>query len=323
MATSRYLSVAEASSLSVDRGPDLLTRLRSHEGLVDIAVVSAALILAGALAQRWKTGYLTFLSVCVATTLVALLEKNPSPESPRSPLEIERTAHVLRVSLLAGAGAVLMSRWNPMAFRSVQSLLVLPPSALALMPHTSRLDRAAKRALDVCLAAIGLLPLVVLTPLLAIVVKLSSPGPVFFSQRRVGKNGRTFRIYKFRTMYADAPRYGYSPKANPDPRVTCAGRMLRRSKLDELPQLINVLLGQMSLVGPRPEMPFIVERYTAVQRERLALTPGITGLWQISEHRTAPIHEHLEYDFYYAEHRSLLLDLAILCRTALCLVGRN
>ncbi len=133
----------------------------------------------------------------------------------------------------------------------------------------------------------------------------------------MGKNGRRFPMYKFRTMYCDAPQYSYSPGAGDDPRITPAGRFLRRTSLDELPQLVNVLLGHMSLVGPRPEMPFIVAQYTSLQRRRLTAKPGITGLWQLSADRAFPIHENLEYDLYYVRHRSLFMDMAILLHTLL------
>jgi lipopolysaccharide/colanic/teichoic acid biosynthesis glycosyltransferase len=118
-------------------------------------------------------------------------------------------------------------------------------------------------------------------------------------------------------MYQDAPTYGYSPETGSDKRLTPIGRLLRRTSLDEIPQLLNVLLGDMSLVGPRPEMPFIVEQYTPRQRERLAIKPGVTGLWQMSADRAFKIHENLEYDLYYARHRSLFMDVAILLHTML------
>jgi lipopolysaccharide/colanic/teichoic acid biosynthesis glycosyltransferase len=118
-------------------------------------------------------------------------------------------------------------------------------------------------------------------------------------------------------MYVEAAKYGYSPTEGEDPRVTPVGRFLRRTSLDELPQLINVLLGHMSLVGPRPEMPFIVESYTRLQRQRLTVKPGITGLWQISADRAFMIHENVGYDLYYVRHRSLWMDVAILLHTAL------
>ena len=187
-----------------------------------------------------------------------------------------------------------------------------------LSQGTSRvLYEFVKRALDMFGAFVLLLGLALAVPVIALLVKLTSPGPVFFGQERVGKNGRHFHMYKFRTMYCDAPHYGYSPGSGDDPRLTPFGRLLRRASLDELPQAFNVLLGQMSLVGPRPEMPFIVEKYTAWERQRLAVKPGMTGLWQISPARVFPIHEHLEYDQYYVCHRSLFMDVAILLHTVL------
>ena len=159
-----------------------------------------------------------------------------------------------------------------------------------------------------------------LAPLLcaiAALVKFTSPGPVLFRQNRVGKDGRLFSMYKFRTMFRDAPRYAYSPKRGDDPHITPVGRILRKTSLDELPQILNVLLGDMSLVGPRPEMPFIVEQYTPLQRQRLSVKPGITGLWQLSADRAFLIHENIEYDLYYVRNRSLFIDVAILLHTVL------
>lgn len=174
-----------------------------------------------------------------------------------------------------------------------------------------------KRLLDVMVAAGLLLAFAFLAPIIALLVKFTSPGPVLFRQERAGKGGRRFTMYKFRTMYREAPAYGYSPGTAEDSRVTPLGRFLRRTSLDELPQLINVLLGQMSLVGPRPEMPFIVEQYTPLQRQRLAVKPGMTGLWQLSADRAFQIHENIEYDLYYVRHRSLFMDVAILLHTLL------
>ena len=174
-----------------------------------------------------------------------------------------------------------------------------------------------KRLLDVIGAALAISILSPVGLAAAVAVKLSSPGPLFFRQERVGKQGRLFTIYKFRSMYIDAPIYGYSPTAGEDPRITPVGRFLRRTSLDELPQLINVLVGHMSLVGPRPEMPFIVEHYTPLQQQRLVVKPGITGLWQISADRAFLIHENMEYDLYYVRHRSLFMDVAILLHTFL------
>ena len=122
-------------------------------------------------------------------------------------------------------------------------------------------------------------------------------------------------LYKLRTMHTDAPPYAYSPKTSADPRITPFGQFLRRTSLDELPQLLNVIKGEMSLVGPRPEMPFIVEQYNWLQRQRLQVKPGITGLWQLSADRNFLMHENIEYDLYYIRNRNFSMDLAILLHT--------
>ena len=146
-------------------------------------------------------------------------------------------------------------------------------------------------------------------------IKLGSEGPVFFKQQRIGHGGKPFKMYKFRSMYVTAPKYGRSPESSEDPRVTPAGRFIRKTSLDELPQLLNVLRGEMSLVGPRPEMPYIVSEYDSHQAQRLNVKQGLTGLWQLSADRRFAIHESVEYDLYYIEHRGLFLDLAILLHT--------
>ena len=171
--------------------------------------------------------------------------------------------------------------------------------------------------LDITVSALLLGLLAPLFVLLALAVKLTSPGPVIFCQKRVGKDGRIFPMYKFRSMFADAASYAFSPREDQDPRVTRVGHFLRRSSLDELPQLLNVLCGDMSLVGPRPEMPFIAEEYSPLVRERLKVKPGITGLWQLSADRASLIHQNIEYDLYYVRHRSLFLDVAILLHTSI------
>ena len=150
--------------------------------------------------------------------------------------------------------------------------------------------------------------------LAALAVMLDSAGPAFFRQSRLGQNGRTFRIWKLRTLCTEALPYQPSP-GDSDPTVTGVGRLLRATGLDELPQLLNVFRGEMSLVGPRPEMPFIAEQYTSMQRERLAVRPGITGLWQLYGARALPMHDQIEYDFYYIAFRSLGLDLRLLGAT--------
>jgi lipopolysaccharide/colanic/teichoic acid biosynthesis glycosyltransferase len=173
----------------------------------------------------------------------------------------------------------------------------------------------AKRVWDFSGAAILLALGLPVFLLLAILIRLDSKGPALFRQERVGLQGRRFRMFKFRTMYVDAAPYAYSPRVPDDPRITSLGRFLRRTSLDELPQLVNVLLGDMALVGPRPEMPFIVEEYTDQHRQRLQVKPGITGLWQLSGDRAYLIHENIEYDLYYIQHRNFFLDVAILLHT--------
>ena len=175
----------------------------------------------------------------------------------------------------------------------------------------------AKQVFDLVGAAILLVLGSPLFLLLALLIKLDSKGPAMFRQERVGLNGRRFQIFKFRTMHADAPAYACSPKESDDPRITRLGRFLRRTSLDELPQLLNVLMGNMSLVGPRPEMPFIVKTYTERHARRLQVKPGITGLWQLSGDRNYLIHENIEYDFYYIQHRNFFMDLAILLHTTI------
>ena len=188
-------------------------------------------------------------------------------------------------------------------------------------PHP--LYEVAKRAFDVCGALAGL---VLLAPLLlwcAWRIRATSPGPAFFTQLRIGRDGRPFRMIKFRTMYRDVAPEAVAPTGPGDPRVTPYGRWLRSTSIDELPQLLNVLRGEMSLVGPRPEMPFIVAAYDEWQRRRLSVTPGITGLWQILGRKDLPMHQNVQYDFYYIRNRSLALDASILLRTAGAVLSRR
>jgi exopolysaccharide biosynthesis polyprenyl glycosylphosphotransferase len=172
-----------------------------------------------------------------------------------------------------------------------------------------------KRAFDLAVSGLLLLVCSPLLLLLTIIIRATSRGPALFVQTRVGLSGAPFRMFKFRTMYTEEPAYALKPAHAHDPRITPIGRWLRRTSLDELPQLLNVVLGHMSLVGPRPEMPFIVEQYTELQRERLKVKPGITGLWQLSADRRVPIHENMDYDLYYINEQSFLLDIVILIQT--------
>ncbi|MCD6219278.1 sugar transferase [Candidatus Calescamantes bacterium] len=176
-------------------------------------------------------------------------------------------------------------------------------------------SKILKRAMDFTFSLIGIIISLPLWIIIPISIKLDSRGPVFFIQERVGEKGRIFTMLKFRTMRSDVHPFDYAPRSPDDPRITRVGRVIRRMSLDELPQLINVLKGDMSLVGPRPEMPFIVKKYQDWQRKRLEVKPGITGLWQIMGRKDLPLHENLEYDFYYIKNQSLLLDFVILIKT--------
>lgn len=193
---------------------------------------------------------------------------------------------------------------------------------------------AWKRGLDVVLSAVLLILLSPLLLAVAIAVKLSSPGPAFFSQERVGKHGRHFRMYKFRTMVDGAHLLhdhvfylnecdGPALKIPSDPRLHGLGAFLRRSSLDELPQLWNVLKGDMSLVGPRPGLPKEAESYEPAYFERLTVLPGLTGLWQVSGRANVPFRRWMAMDVWYARHWSPFVDLWLLMRTLPAVVRKD
>ena len=189
---------------------------------------------------------------------------------------------------------------------------------------------ATKRASDLILASVAMVPLLPLMALLGVLIRLDSEGPAIFRQERVGYGGRTFKIWKFRSMHLDssdehhradaaawfagepAP-HGY--KATNDPRITRMGRFLRRTSLDELPQLFNVLAGHMTLVGPRPAIPYELEMYEPWYFQRFDAKPGITGLWQVSGRDRTSAAEMMALDIKYLRERSLTTDLKILIRT--------
>jgi lipopolysaccharide/colanic/teichoic acid biosynthesis glycosyltransferase len=179
---------------------------------------------------------------------------------------------------------------------------------------------ALNRAADVAGAGIGLALAAPLLAAAAVAIKLEDGGPVLYRQRRVGLGGRDFELLKLRTMVvgAEAKGAGLAVDAG-DPRITRAGRVLRRLSLDELPQLVNVLRGEMSLIGPRPTVRSQVERYSERQRRRLDVKPGLTGWAQIHGRAALPWPERIELDVWYVEHRSALVDLKILLRTPLAL----
>jgi lipopolysaccharide/colanic/teichoic acid biosynthesis glycosyltransferase len=173
-----------------------------------------------------------------------------------------------------------------------------------------------KRALDVLGATVGLTLSAPLLAASAVAVRLEDRGPVFFRQERVGQDGRLFEVLKLRTMVVDAHTQGAGYAVDKgDSRITRVGSLLRKTSLDELPQLWNVLRGEMSLVGPRPTLAYQVERYTDRQRRRLEVKPGLTGWAQVNGRASLAWPERIELDVWYVEHRSLALDLRILLRT--------
>lgn len=182
-------------------------------------------------------------------------------------------------------------------------------------PGSDWLYESVKRAFDLVGATLLLFLTAPIMVAIAIMIRLDSPGPVLFQQKRVGQHGKLFTLYKFRSMTMQSPSYELSPTASQDPRITRFGRFLRRTSLDELAQLINVVKGEMSLVGPRPEMPFLVAQHHAAHNQRLRVKPGITGLWQLSADRAFQIHENVHYDLYYIRHRGFFMDFAILLHT--------
>ena len=192
--------------------------------------------------------------------------------------------------------------------------------------RASSVDAALRRVLDLVVAAAALLLLLPVLMLIALLIRLSSPGPVLFVQTRVGKDGQEFPVFKFRSMYLNAEerlhtvlaaneRSGPVFKMKRDPRITKVGRVLRRCSLDEVPQLLNVLRGEMSLVGPRPALPREVALYTPDQHQRLSVLPGLTGLWQVSGRAELSWEASVALDLAYVSRQSAWLHVVILART--------
>lgn len=200
--------------------------------------------------------------------------------------------------------------------------------------NAQRGTRVVKRIVDIVAAAAGLLLFLPLLPFLAIVVKLESPGPLLFRQTRIGRDGRPFTCLKIRSMVTDAEKLkgeyahlneadGAAFKIRQDPRITRSGRFVRRSSLDEFPQLFNVLRGDMSIVGPRPQIPSEVAEYRDEHKIRLLVKPGITCLWQVSGRNDVDFEEWMRLDREYVESRSLALDFSILLRTLPAVMDRR
>ena len=194
-------------------------------------------------------------------------------------------------------------------------------------PAMNEAERFIKKMIDLVVGGAALIFSLPIMGLVALAIRIDSAGPILFKQARVAENADVFTMFKFRTMYADATQsqfnlkeaatnMGVGHKRQEDPRVTRVGRILRRTSLDELPQLFNVMKGEMSLVGPRPELPWIAAQYEPWQRARLEVPQGITGWWQVHGRANKPMHLHTEEDIYYVQNYSIWLDLFILVKTA-------
>ncbi len=344
----RGLNVA-AEILSALRGErQLISRallqkvMTASEALADFLICAGGVFVVCLLYPSLHVGRETRYSISIVAGLVMVLlfHRDGAYRGGGSLLQIRATERALRIpaqSMLLLLPCSILFHLN-VPWPAFLIALILLPLLLILEKQMifaiMRIDRApesmsasavdpiaplhyavAKRTADVIVSSLLLLLLAPVFFLIAVLVWLDSPGPIFFIQKRVGRNGQLFDMYKFRSMYATAPRYGLSPTQSSDTRITPVGRSLRRTSLDELPQLINVFLGNMSLVGPRPEMPFIVRRYNSRQRQRLQVIPGITGLWQLSADRAFPIHENIHYDLSYIQNRTFFMDMAILIHT--------
>ncbi len=189
-----------------------------------------------------------------------------------------------------------------------------------------------KRAMDIICSLIGLIVLMPLLVVIAILIKIESEGHVFFAQNRVGKNGIIFRMYKFRSMVANAEelkeklvekneRIGPMFKIRDDPRVTNVGRFIRKTSIDELPQLINILKGDMSIVGPRPSLPDEVEQFEDWMLKRLDVKPGLTCYWQVSGRNDIEFNEWMKLDVKYVDERNVLIDVLLIIKTFFVLFG--
>jgi len=232
----------------------------------------------------------------------------------------------IKVSILPDAVESLGPSVEVDAVQGVTLLGVNPPML-------GRTSRAIKRGFDLLIAASLLVVLAIPMLVIAAAIKLDSRGPVLFAQRRVGRGGRVFRLFKFRTMGADAEGQAaglMSQSRDPnwldlaeDPRVTRVGRLLRRTSLDELPQLLNVIRGEMSLVGPRPLPEAEDRRVDGYARGRLDLTPGISGLWQVLGRTVIPFDEMIKLDYMYVTNWSLWLDVRLMLQTLPAVLGRR
>ncbi len=195
-----------------------------------------------------------------------------------------------------------------------------------------RIYEFGKRTIDIICSLIGLIILMPLLVIIVIIIRVESKGPIFFTQDRVGKNGVIFKMYKFRSMVVNAEelkeklandneRSGPMFKIRNDPRVTNVGRFIRKTSIDELPQLINILKGQMSIVGPRPSLPNEVKEFEGWMLKRLSVRPGLTCYWQVSGRDDIEFRQWMELDIKYVDQRSTIVDIALIIKTFLVLLG--
>lgn len=252
-------------------------------------------------------------------------------------ITLPASAHKLRENLVAQLNSMPVKIWvvsdifRLAMHRPNIEFLAGMPMLDVRAPRLNEQERLAKRIFDLMVTTSLLLISWPVMIVIAILIRRDSPGPAIFCQTRIGENGFPFKMYKFRTMIDGAEKLQHLVetknengdlihKTPADPRITRLGHFLRRSSLDELPQLWNVLRGDMSLVGPRPELPHIVQNYQPWQHARLSMPPGITGWWQVNGRSDKPMHLHTEDDIYYVQHYSIVLDIQILIKTALVVI---
>ena len=322
--TRRVVAVGHAAAVA-----DLVTTLRrdSYHGLSVVAACLAGPADAAEVADVPVAGDLTSAATAVSrfgadTVAVLACPEMDGPRLRELAWELEKTDTELCVA------AALLDVAGPRT-------TIRPVAGLPLLhldhPELTGARQVVKSVFDKASAVSALILLAPLFAAVVLVIRLSDHGPAFFRQTRVGKGGRTFTLYKFRTMVPDAesckPSLAASNEADAvlfkirrDPRITRPGAWLRRWSLDELPQLVNVLLGDMSLVGPRPALPQETERYGDLMRRRLMVTPGITGLWQVSGRSDLPWDEAVRLDVRYVENWSFALDLQIIWKTAAAVI---
>jgi len=241
--------------------------------------------------------------------------------------DYERFFHLItELQALPARIRLVPDHFKTALFRSSVEEFAGVPMIMVQQPNLAPFERQIKRAFDLVIGTAMLVVILPLMALVAIAIRLDSPGPVIFRQQRVGEQGKLFWMYKFRSMVKDAEAQQAKAlrimddgnvlhKHSEDPRVTRVGRFIRRTSLDEFPQLINVLKGEMSLVGPRPELPWLVEQYEPWQWQRFSVPQGITGWWQVNGRSDKPLHMHTEEDLFYIQNYSILLDVQILWRT--------